>query len=167
MSVLSGLCSYDDVVSRMADVGLATASEEPGKSVDLINRKLTQAHEDFTLDLTAVVQKKLAPQQVDAYDHTPGEIVDRITDEGKAFCKKCVAVYTIRAMFEEGETRMRFKWVEAGDTISNVLKRWDALCTKEFDKIVPLLTFDQDGNGSITTIERLFMNTFSSVRVSV
>lgn len=167
MTALAGLCSYDDVINRMADVGLASASEELAKTVELINRKITQAHKDFTLDLISVVQKKLAPQQVDGYNHTPAEIVAEITDEAKGFCEKCVSTYTLRAMFEEGETRMRFKWVEAGDTISNVLKRWDALCLKEFDKLIPLLTFDQDGNGSITTIERLFMNTFSSVRVSV
>lgn len=165
--MLSGLCSYTDVIGRMEDIGLASASDDPEKNTEIIERKILQGEKKLTLDLTAKVQKILNPFPVDPFNNTPAQIVDKATAEAKAFLNECAIVYTIRAIYEEGELRMRFRFQEAGDVIGKALSRWDKLCIQEFDKVCPLLTFDQDGSGTATLLERLFMNRFSSVRVTV
>lgn len=163
---LSDLCNYDDVISRMADVGLATASEDNDAAVEIIERKRVQADKKIELDLIKKVAKVIAPYPTDFYNHTPAQIVALISDEAKAFLNETAICYTLRAMYEEGDTRLRFRFQEAGDALDKVLKRWDALCAKEFDEICPLLTFDQDGSGTVTLMERLLMRQVSSVRVT-
>jgi hypothetical protein len=164
---LSGLCTYEDVIARMADVGLATASEDDAVAAEIIERKIAQANADIELDLIKRVQKIISPYAMDNFNNTPAQVVAKITPEAKVFLNQCAVIYTIRSIFEEGETRMRFKYQEAGDTVSKVLARWDRLAKEEFASICPLLTFDQDGNGTITLMERLLMNTFTSIRVTV
>lgn len=164
---LSGLCTYEDVIARMADVSLATATDDPQATAEIIGRKINQAHADIELDLIAQVQKRIAPFDTDGFGNTPSVIVSRITTEAKAFLNQTAVVRTIGLVLEEGETRMRFRFAEAGTVVSDVLKRWDAMYLKEFNKALPLLTFDQDGNGSITLFERLLMNNFTSKRITV
>lgn len=165
--MLTNLCTYDDVVSRMADIGLASASEEDSDNTEIIERKRGQADKQITLDLTIKLQKVIMPFATDYYNNTPTELIGKLTAEGKEFLRECAVVYTIRGIYEEGEARMRFRFQDAGDTIEKILKRWDLLCVKKFEEICPLLTFDQDGSGTITLMERLLMQTFTSVRVTV
>ena len=163
---LVGLCTYQNVVDRMKDLGLATASSEDSDTVELVERKILQVNEELELDLTAKVQRLISPYQTDAYDNTPALIVSKITAEGKAYLKRCATAYAVRACFEEGDVRFRFRFAEAGDTIDKVLKRWDALCSNEFEKVFPLLTYDQDGSGTVSLMERAFSNILSSIRVT-
>lgn len=164
---LSNLCTNGDVLNRMKDSGLATASTDDTEIADTIYRKRLQADEQIEMDLISRVQKCMAPYDVDAYNNTPSAVVEKITAASKALLKQCAVVYTIRAMYEEGEPRLRFRYEEAGDVISKALTRWDRVCKEELDKVFPLLLFDLDGNGTITTAERLFTNQFSSVRITM
>lgn len=163
---LTGLCTYEDVIARMADVSLAAASDDAQAAVEIIERKITQAEADIELDLIKAVQRIIAPYPTDVFANTSAQIVAKITDEAKAYLNQCAVIYTIRGIFEEGETRMRFRFQEAGDTVRTVLDRWDKMAKVEFASICPLLTFDQDGSGTITLFERLMMNQATSIRVT-
>jgi hypothetical protein len=151
----------------MPEAGLATASSDAADTTEIINRKIAQANAQLEMDLISRVQKCMAPYQVDAYDNTPSEVVATITTASETMLNQCAITYTIRAMFEEGESRMRFRYEEAGDSISRMMARWDKKCKEELDKVFPLLLFDVSGDGTITTAERLFTNQFSSVRVTM
>lgn len=164
---LSGLCTYQNVIDRMADLGLATASDDNADTVELVERKIIEAAGRLELKLTARVQKIISPNQTDAYNNTPAQIVAKITNEGKAFLRICAESFTLQACFREGSTKFRFKYEEAGDAIDKILKDINAVCVSDFEDVFPLLTYDQDGNGTISLMERAFSNTLSSIRVTV
>lgn len=164
---LANLCTNADVLNRMKDSGLATASSDDTEIAETIFRKRLQADEQIEMDLISRVQKYMAPYQTDAYNNTPAMVVATITSASVTLLKHTAIAYTIRGMFEEGENRLRFRYEEAGDVISKQLSRWDRVCREELEKVFPLLLFDVDGNGTITTAERLFTNQFSSVRITM
>jgi len=164
---ITNLCTNADVLNRMKDSGLATASSDDTEIAETIYRKRQQADEQIEMDLISRVQKCMAPYQVDANNNTPSMVVATITSASTTLLKHCAIAYTIRAMFEEGESRARFRWEEAGDAIAKPLARWDRVCKEEFEKVFPLLLFDVNSDGTVTTAERLFTNQFSSVRVTM
>ena len=166
---LSGICTYTDVIARMADVSMATASDDDAVNAEIIDRKILQAEDELTLDLTKKIQKIIAPYQTDAYNHTPAEIVDLITDEAKLFLNKCGVLYTISAVYEEGVNRLKFPGQDGeaeSKSLKDTAKYWKDLACKEFESICPLLTFNQDGSSTVTLLKRLLMQQTSSVRVT-
>lgn len=164
---MTGLCDYEDIISRMADVSMATASDDESFNAEVIQRKLTQTDVDLTLKLTKKVQKVINPFLTDAYNHTPAQIVELITDEAKAFLKETAIVTTIKNIYEEGVNRLRFPGQEEADNLKKVAKYWSDLAEEEFESVCPLLTFNQDGSSTVTLLERLLMQRTGSVRVTV
>lgn len=164
---LTGLCTYQNVVDRMADLGLATASQNDADTVELVERKMPEAFARLELKLTARVQRILSPYQTDAFNNTPAMIVAAMTTEAKAFLKICAESVTLQACFREGSVKFRFRFAEAGDTIDKILNQIDKVCNSDFEEVFPLLTYDQDGSGTISLMERAFSNVLSSVRVTV
>lgn len=164
--LLSELCTDTDVRDRMADLGLATADTEEKVVVEAVNRKIQIAQEKLELEMLSRIQRAIAPYQTDSSDNAPVTTITKLTAASKSLLKTCAVEWTLYYLFEEGETRMRFKWEDAGDAISRTLTRLRNEKNAALDVVWPLLTFDLDANGTITTLERMFTNRLSSVRIS-
>lgn len=161
---LADLCSLADVQSRMADPGLATATTEESDNEEVITRKITQATGEIELELLSRIQKALAPNQTNSHGQDAATILTKLYN--RTILKQCAIVWTIYAMLEEGEARMRFMHENAGDTISRMLDRWRKDKQAAMDTAWPLIRFDFDDNGTITPLESSFTNTFSSIRIT-
>jgi hypothetical protein len=163
---LSGLWTAQDVFDRMGDGGLAVGDTDTAKVTEVAERKLLLAHEDLQLDLIGHIQRTLAPYQENHLWQAPETILTKL--HNPTLLKKVGVYYTICLMLEEGELLMRFKFAEAGDEISKANNRFEKRRKEAYDAMWSQLLFDTDGNGTITTLERMFTNpATSSVRVSV
>lgn len=163
------LCTSEHVNKRMADTGLATASSDAAVNTEVIERKIEQVHRDggeLHVALLNKIANAIAPY--DSYnDMEPMEIAETLSDASISLLQSTAEVYTISAMLEEGEARMRFKYEDAGKTIAELQKTWRAKAQKELDDIWKFLKFDLNGDGILTTLEKaITQGHFSSVRLT-
>jgi hypothetical protein len=164
------LCTNDDVRERMRDVGIAAVSQDEDEQEALITRKRAQARKQLILDLKArlaVYMQPLGeyPGGVLSTIETPEDLLATLTN--KEVLNELAVIYTVCALLEEGEGRLRFQYEQASDAISRMLDRWEKKKREKFENTFRLLTFDINGDGSISTFERLFSNRVSSIRFIV
>jgi hypothetical protein len=163
---LTGLCTSDDVLKRLANPALAVADTDEGVIAEAVDRKIDIAHEKLELTLISRVQQAIAPYQK-YNDLTPAAIVALLTTESKLLMKTCAVEWVLYYLFEEGESTLRFKYDEAQTAISQKMDRLRREKDAALDIVWPLITFNIDGSSTVSDLERMLTNRVRSISVSM
>jgi hypothetical protein len=159
-----------DILDRMADVGLMSASQDDTTNGVLVDRKGIQARTQLISDLLVKIAKWMQP--LGSYPggvlasslNSPDDVLATLTNW--TVLNETWVIYSVAAMLEEGEVRMRFKYEDAGTAIDKALDRWEKKKTQSFESRWALLAFDLNQDGQLTFVERQWSNKLSSVRVT-
>jgi hypothetical protein len=160
----------EDIFNRLKEISLAAVSQDDAVQGEIVARKGMQARNQLIEDLCEKIASAMQP--LGSYPgsvfssalDSPEDILATLTN--KDVLRETWVVYTVYAIFEEGEARLRFKFEDAGEVISKMLDRWERKCKRLFDRGWKRAAFDLNGDGVLTYLERGFSNTLSSVRVT-
>jgi hypothetical protein len=179
--MLSGLCTYQDVIDRAKDVpALASGNSEESDHTEVAERKITQIHAELDLQMSSWIKERLDRLGYTNTDYiatgvlaTPAAVLATLSASSETYMNRLAVTYAVYAMLEEAQTLHRFKHGEASAQITDAMILWGGsdgrggLKGSEWKTVQPLLFFDLNGDASEDSLETLIRSTISSQRIYV
>lgn len=174
--MLSGLCTYEEVVARAKDVpALASGNQTQADQVEVTERKITQIHAEIELWLLSWIKgtlDRLGYTNTDSIATgvlaTPAAVLDKLSASSKTYMNRYAITCTIYAMLEEADTVFRIKAGVASQQIVDALIIWGGTNGKgglkgsEWETVRPLLFFDLNGDASEDSLEKVIRGKVTS-----